>query len=153
MTFAARAAAGQVAAVVFGTARPPIFAPMLGGVPLILGHGPGPEIRQPLGYAMVGGLIVSQALTLFTAGDLSLSGPVVGVGLKLARAAPRQKLPALPEGRSVTTLRGWRRRNNRQTDIRAGPSREYFGRIPPLIVRPNDNHRDRQDGNVQLSEK
>jgi Cation/multidrug efflux pump len=32
----------------------------------MLGTGTGSEIRQPLGYAMVGGLIVSQALTLFT---------------------------------------------------------------------------------------
>ncbi|WP_262268826.1 multidrug efflux RND transporter permease subunit [Microvirga yunnanensis] len=42
------------------------MAALLGGVPLVLGHGTGAEIRQPLGYAMVGGLIVSQALTLFT---------------------------------------------------------------------------------------
>ena len=42
------------------------MAAMLGGVPLMLGTGSGSEIRQPLGYAMVGGLIVSQALTLFT---------------------------------------------------------------------------------------
>ena len=42
------------------------MAAILGGVPLMLGHGTGSEIRQPLGYAMVGGLIVSQALTLFT---------------------------------------------------------------------------------------
>jgi len=42
------------------------MAAMLGGVPLMLGAGTGSEIRQPLGYAMVGGLIVSQALTLFT---------------------------------------------------------------------------------------
>jgi HAE1 family hydrophobic/amphiphilic exporter-1 len=39
---------------------------MLGGVPLMLGAGTGAEIRQPLGYAIVGGLIVSQALTLYT---------------------------------------------------------------------------------------
>jgi HAE1 family hydrophobic/amphiphilic exporter-1 len=32
----------------------------------MLGTGTGSEIRQPLGYAMVGGLLVSQALTLFT---------------------------------------------------------------------------------------
>ena len=32
----------------------------------MLGAGTGAEIRQPLGYAMVGGLLVSQALTLFT---------------------------------------------------------------------------------------
>ncbi len=42
------------------------MAALLGGVPLMLGHGTGSEIRQPLGYAMVGGLFVSQLLTLFT---------------------------------------------------------------------------------------
>jgi len=41
-------------------------AALLGGVPLMLGTGTGAEIRQPLGYAMVGGLLASQALTLFT---------------------------------------------------------------------------------------
>jgi multidrug efflux pump subunit AcrB len=39
---------------------------LLGGVPLMLGTGIGSEIRQPLGYAIVGGLLVSQVLTLFT---------------------------------------------------------------------------------------
>jgi HAE1 family hydrophobic/amphiphilic exporter-1 len=39
---------------------------VLGGVPLMLGTGAGAEIRQPLGYAIVGGLLVSQVLTLFT---------------------------------------------------------------------------------------
>jgi HAE1 family hydrophobic/amphiphilic exporter-1 len=38
----------------------------LGGVPMILIHGTGSEFRQPLGFAIVGGLAVSQALTLFT---------------------------------------------------------------------------------------
>ena len=42
------------------------MAALLGGIPLMLGTGTGSEIRQPLGYAMVGGLIVSQVLTLFT---------------------------------------------------------------------------------------
>ncbi|HLJ00368.1 MAG TPA: efflux RND transporter permease subunit [Bradyrhizobium sp.] len=42
------------------------MAALLGGVPLMLGTGTGSEIRQPLGYAMVGGLFVSQALTLFS---------------------------------------------------------------------------------------
>jgi hydrophobic/amphiphilic exporter-1 (mainly G- bacteria), HAE1 family len=42
------------------------MAALFGGVPLMLGVGAGSEIRQPLGYAMVGGLLVSQALTLFT---------------------------------------------------------------------------------------
>ena len=39
---------------------------LLGGLPLMLGNGTGSELRQPLGYAMVGGLVVSQLLTLFT---------------------------------------------------------------------------------------
>jgi multidrug efflux pump len=39
---------------------------MLGGLPLALGLGEGGELRQPLGIAIVGGLIFSQALTLFT---------------------------------------------------------------------------------------
>jgi hydrophobic/amphiphilic exporter-1 (mainly G- bacteria), HAE1 family len=42
------------------------MAALLGGVPLMLGQGTGAEIRQPLGYAMVGGLLVSQVLTLLT---------------------------------------------------------------------------------------
>ncbi|GGF61046.1 acriflavine resistance protein B [Azorhizobium oxalatiphilum] len=42
------------------------MAALLGGVPLMLGHGTGSELRQPLGYAIVGGLAVSQILTLYT---------------------------------------------------------------------------------------
>jgi multidrug efflux pump len=39
---------------------------LLSGLPLMLGHGSGSELRQPLGYSMVGGLALSQLLTLFT---------------------------------------------------------------------------------------
>jgi hydrophobe/amphiphile efflux-1 (HAE1) family protein len=42
------------------------MAALLGGLPLALGHGTGSEMRRPLGITIVGGLIVSQALTLFT---------------------------------------------------------------------------------------
>jgi multidrug efflux pump subunit AcrB len=42
------------------------MAALLGGVPLMLGTGTGSELRQPLGYAIVGGLALSQILTLFT---------------------------------------------------------------------------------------
>jgi len=42
------------------------MAALLGGIPLALGHGSGAELRQPLGYAIVGGLMVSQVLTLYT---------------------------------------------------------------------------------------
>ncbi|MCK9908607.1 multidrug efflux RND transporter permease subunit [Microbacteriaceae bacterium K1510] len=77
------------------------MAAILGGVPLMLGHGTGSEIRQPLGYAMVGGLIVSQALTLFTT-------PVVYIYLDqlshwLMRRRPRAKSVKKKE---VRTLEG-----------------------------------------------
>jgi multidrug efflux pump subunit AcrB len=42
------------------------MAALLGGIPLAVGTGVGSELRQPLGIAIVGGLIVSQMLTLFT---------------------------------------------------------------------------------------
>jgi HAE1 family hydrophobic/amphiphilic exporter-1 len=42
------------------------MAALLGALPLALGHGTGSELRRPLGYTMVGGLVLSQALTLFT---------------------------------------------------------------------------------------
>ena len=42
------------------------MAALLAALPLMLGHGTGAELRQPLGYSMVGGLVLSQALTLFT---------------------------------------------------------------------------------------
>jgi hydrophobe/amphiphile efflux-1 (HAE1) family protein len=42
------------------------MAALLGALPLALGHGTGSELRQPLGVTMVGGLIFSQAMTLFT---------------------------------------------------------------------------------------
>ena len=42
------------------------MAALLGGVPMMVGTGVGSEIRQPLGYAIVGGLLLSQLLTLYT---------------------------------------------------------------------------------------
>ncbi len=42
------------------------MAALLSGLPLMLEHGAGSEMRQPLGYAMVGGLMLSQVLTLYT---------------------------------------------------------------------------------------
>jgi len=42
------------------------LAALFGALPLALGHGTGSELRRPLGIAIVGGLMVSQILTLFT---------------------------------------------------------------------------------------
>jgi multidrug efflux pump len=65
------------------------MAAILGGLPLALGTGTGSELRRPLGISIVGGLIVSQMLTLFTT-------PVVYLymdrlrGWKSRRTAPKQ---------------------------------------------------------------
>jgi multidrug efflux pump subunit AcrB len=58
------------------------MAALLGGLPLALGRGTGSELHRPLGITIVGGLIVSQALTLFTT-------PVVYVYLDRFRLALR----------------------------------------------------------------
>ena len=64
------------------------MAALLGGLPLALGSGTGAELRRPLGIAIVGGLIVSQALTLvYHSGGLSLYGPHTSARGALARRA------------------------------------------------------------------
>jgi hydrophobe/amphiphile efflux-1 (HAE1) family protein len=68
---------------------------LLGGVPLMLGTGIGSEIRQPLGYAIVGGLLVSQLLTLFTTPVVYIYMDRLGQWLGRSRAgAVETKVPA-----------------------------------------------------------
>jgi HAE1 family hydrophobic/amphiphilic exporter-1 len=64
-------------------------AAMLAGVPLAFGHGTGSELRQPLGYAMVGGLAVSQLLTLYTTPVVYLYLDRLQVWLRGERKAPQ----------------------------------------------------------------
>jgi multidrug efflux pump len=42
------------------------FAALLGAVPLALGQGTGAELRRPLGIVIIGGLVLSQTMTLYT---------------------------------------------------------------------------------------
>jgi hydrophobic/amphiphilic exporter-1 (mainly G- bacteria), HAE1 family len=73
------------------------MAALLGGVPLMLSHGTGSELRQPLGYTMVGGLIVSQALTLFTTPVIYLYLDRLQNWLSGSKKAERAEPEATPE--------------------------------------------------------
>jgi uncharacterized membrane protein len=85
--------------------RPILMTPLcalLAGVPLMLGTGTGSEIRQPLGYAMVGGLLVSQVLTLFTT-------PIVYIYMdRILRERMPERPPAPDRVESQTSLDCWR---------------------------------------------
>ena len=67
------------------------MAAMLGGMPLMLGHGAGSELRQPLDYAMVGGLALSQLLTLYTTPVVYLYLDRLQLMVKGEKAARRRR--------------------------------------------------------------
>src|SRR6185437_9713123 len=64
------------------------LAALLGGLPLALGTGTGSEMRKPLGIAMVGGLIISQLLTLFTTPVIYLYMGRLGAFFGKGKAGP-----------------------------------------------------------------
>jgi multidrug efflux pump subunit AcrB len=66
------------------------MAALLGGLPLALGSGTGAELRRPLGISIVGGLVISQLLTLYTT-------PVIYLYMaRLGRWVRRGREPAAP---------------------------------------------------------
>ena len=78
------------------------MAALLGALPLALGRGTGSELRQPLGFTMVGGLIVSQAMTLFTTPVVYLYLDQFSLWLKRRRATRRPlHPPEEPQGETV----------------------------------------------------
>ncbi|MFP5235847.1 MAG: efflux RND transporter permease subunit [Acidobacteriota bacterium] len=75
------------------------MAALLGGLPLALGTGLGSELRHPLGISMVGGLLLSQILTLYTTPVIYIFFDVLGqklTGHRPSHAAPRNEPP--PQG-------------------------------------------------------
>jgi multidrug efflux pump len=68
------------------------MAALLGGLPLALGTGTGSELRRPLGITIVGGLIVSQVLTLFTTPVVYLFFDRIGRQYRPAKEADREML-------------------------------------------------------------
>jgi Cu/Ag efflux pump CusA len=78
------------------------MAALLGGVPMMVGTGVGSEIRQPLGYSIVGGLAVSQVLTLYTT-------PVVYIYLD----RPQKCYSRKRRSRQRSAAQSWRPVNDR----------------------------------------
>jgi len=70
------------------------MAALFGGVPLALGTGVGSELRRPLGITIVGGLLLSQLLTLFTTPVIYLAFDRLGTWVKRhRRRGPGEQLP------------------------------------------------------------
>ncbi len=73
------------------------MAALLGGLPLALGTGIGSEIRRPLGIAMVGGLLLSQALTLYTTPVIYIFFDTLGQRFSRWRGSEKPRTVGEPE--------------------------------------------------------
>jgi multidrug efflux pump len=71
------------------------MAALLAGIPLAFGHGVGFELRQPLGIAIVGGMLFSQAMTLFTTPVIYLAFEGLSERLRRRRGAAAPEAVAL----------------------------------------------------------
>jgi len=71
------------------------MAALLGGLPLALGRGVGSELRRPLGISIVGGLLLSQLLTLYTTPVMYLYLDRLRLWLKGRRGRPNPS-PMIP---------------------------------------------------------
>jgi multidrug efflux pump len=70
------------------------MAALLGGLPLALGSGTGAELRRPLGITIVGGLLISQLLTLYTTPVVYLYMGRLAARLRRRRPAPAPEAAA-----------------------------------------------------------
>ena len=73
------------------------MAALFGGVPLALGTGVGSELRRPLGITIVGGLILSQLITLYTVPVVYLAFDRIGARLQALRGHRRPHKPVFAE--------------------------------------------------------
>jgi multidrug efflux pump len=78
------------------------MAAMFGALPLVLGHGAGSELRRPLGIAIVGGLLVSQVLTLYTTPVVYLTLDRLRLRWDAWRHRPAADVPDAAAGEIVT---------------------------------------------------